>query len=235
MKLRLGIVAIVLALVGYFAYNEFAPIKPFLTNMQVAEALQIDETQIKEVYELTEYYRYVAYVQNDSPKMSLWHFENRKWRSLQNAIAHEIVMLDLDDEGQYFIWHFNGENMDSLNLYAIHDRNYEMTFDDTGTIAGSYFPQIFLNHKQQIEQASSHGIFQIPKQWQAALMRYPQFNSFNFGHYIESPIYGWDVLDENGERVEAIEMTNTGSYTIIEPDYTLHYVSRLEESFLKEH
>lgn len=227
MKRRIAFVFIVLALVIYFTFNKYAPVKPFLPTDELAEALEVEPSQIAEVYKLAEHYRYVAYTK-EQPSMSLWKFENRKWRPINDIIGNEIIVMHIDDIGAYYIWHFAGEGMAKLNLYAMHERNYMLSYDDSGDAIGSYYPEIVLQHVEPIDAERSHGLFKVPDDWQAALKQPPQQDFFRMISYETPPQYMWEVVDASGEVVRTIRADETYSHGNDDNDSEIHHLMRFE-------
>lgn len=228
MKWRLLFAIIVLSIAGYFAYNKYAPVKPFLSTEQLAEELKTEPDNIKEVYELAENYRYVAYSIEDSPNMSLWKFKNRKWHLINDMIWKEIIVFEIKNGDTYYLWHFKGNAMDQLNLYAIYNREFEESYNDKDVEISKYYPQVVLKHSQQIDGTSTHGIFKIPKEWRHAMQRHPQQQDFSFLSHQMLPQYEWDVLNAAGETVDTIRPSSISWHGSEDSNSEIYHVSRFQ-------
>lgn len=226
------IALLVLAIVGYGAFVKYGPVKSFPTNAEVAKALKIKEENILDVYELSERHRYVAYVNNNVAQQSFWAFHNRKWQQASNYMGHEIMVVNTGDE-KTIAWNLKGEGMHTLNIFAIIERNAQLTTEADGTMDGQYFPQIVLKQSIEIDANSSHGVFPLPEQWYEALKRRPetseQIQQFSFFSNEDIPSYQWEVRDVNGKVVQTNRPSGTSGTTDLgKTGMTFDYVSHYE-------
>lgn len=228
MKWKILIAVVVIAIAGYFAYNKYAPVQPFLSTEQLAEILETDVSEIKEVYELAENYRYVAYSTKESPNISLWKFKNRKWNLINDITWNEIIFFEIKNGDAYYLWHFKGDSMNQLNLYAIYNRDYQISNYGTEEEISKYYPQVVLKHEQQIDSESAYGIFKIPDDWLHAMKRQPQQNNFDFFNFQMTPQYEWDVLNAAGETIKTIRPNSSSMSSSDDNDSKIYVVSRFQ-------
>ena len=228
MKVKIVLAVIFLAAVGYYTFNKVGPVKPFISTEEIAKSLNVDVQHIQYIYELAEDYRYVPYMKDDVPSMSLWKFEYRHWRKINDIVGDEITLIELKDGAKYYIWNIKGEGMSQLNLYAIHERNYDVTHKANGEMISKYYPEIVLTYSEKIEPSISHGIFEMPEAWHNAFTRNPQTEQQPFGFFENPQMFAWEVVNEENEVVKTIRPDGTFSQSSGDDDSQLHFMSQFQ-------
>ena len=233
-KVKIVIVLCIVIGIGYFAFQKFGPVKAFPSNEQLADRLKIETTDLKDVIQVSEYYYYVPYVKNDRLHMSFWKFHKRHWEVLSDHDSHEILLWTFKDGERYIVWHIEGEQMDTLNLFATFDRNYHISSNEKSETIQRYYPQIALKHAQSIDENVSYGIFKVPEDWQTALQRTPIQDTFSFfNDYMEQPSFQWHVVDASGEVVQTKTSGSSSSTTNFRDSSNIDFVFYFQP-FLEE-